>query len=231
MKNKKGQVLISTIILIPLIWLCLGLLVRTGTTAQIHNRVQNFLDRRALDSLTKQALALESLGKLNYYAGVIIDSRRSVDALLATPYLNVTLMTQLLAARAALVKKQKEISFIQNIIKQTGLSDSLTELKREFPSDLQEKITDHFDLPRRFFISVQKNYQGEVGAPLKLNSNFQDKQKVEIHAEVKTENFLQPWLNFYKSSNMKLSSTAEIKMNSMEEKWEVHLLRQTEGRL
>ena len=66
-------------------------------------------------------------------------------------------------------------------------------------------------------------YLKEIGAPQILDSDFHKNQRLSIAGRVQTEIYLPQWAGFARLPDMKVSSSAKVKMETLEGKWTVIL--------
>ena len=236
-----GQVLLFLLVLLPVLIALGGIMVRSGKTLVLNQRLQNHCNKRILDVLAQQALGLQALARLNPVARKVIDMRRKVDRTLesgmAPPYMIPPLLamaTQLRAMQVTILPQQKAIT-------RAALSKSLQVLSRRANVNDRGKIIEVFRpsdplLPHRsknsLLLHVQDEpaYAGEIGSPQTLDDDFHLRQRTAGEVTIQTEKFLDFWPNSKPSGNMIIFCEANIEMKTLEDKWKIQLVP-TLGRL
>ncbi|MBK9292931.1 MAG: hypothetical protein IPM57_00540 [Oligoflexia bacterium] len=223
----KGQALISTLIILPVLIFTSSMLYKSSSAALYHNQIQSSIDNKALNILLIQARALEALGKINPISASIITTRREVEklisVLLTTPG-GAVKVPPLLRLRTKLIKIQQSIFLKQQNIIKNSSAISQKEAKILFSKRFKGKVTAEV-WPKIFklFIEKKDEFKNEVGAPLKLNSEFNKKQNILIKAQMQTERFLSSFKNDKRFENVSLQSFAQIEMKELEGQWQAHL--------
>lgn len=223
-RQNQGQALIFLLVMLPLLMVATGVVIRSGNTLVVHNGVQGYCDRKALDAAAAMAQGLELLGKINPYAKGVIDLRRQVDKLLAAGTVTPALLPSLLRARQILKGAQAQIDFQQKAITQSHVSQSLMIINAIEPREYRGKIQTDFS-PRKpqLHVTALAGYEGETGAPLTLTPSFEKQQAVQGKIKMKTEEFLSPWPGFARASFINVDCRAVVKMEELEAPWEVDL--------
>jgi hypothetical protein len=226
--GNKGQILINALLLFPVLLILAGVITRSGKSAFVYTQTQNLCDRIALDALAEQAKGIATLGKLNPYAKKVIDLRREIDLLLAAAVLQPELIPPLLQMRKTLQQAQKTIELTQKNIERLAIGLSQTQLLKLLPSKYRGKLSFKWTAEKFFHLRKETGYEMELGAPLDLSFDFQLKQRLSGIASIQTEKFLIPWKinphqDFLKNPDMTLQCSAFIKMEGIENPWEVAL--------
>jgi len=228
-ENNHGQALTFLLILLPLLLLIFGIISRSGKTALIHDQVLNHCDKKVLDALAVEAQGLARIGDLNYFSRLVIQARRTVDALLAGTAWTVFSIPALLSAQRALKAAQHIIAGLQKTIKGTTIFGFTLTLNRPTPHAFSGKIHESYS-PQplmNFHLKDEEGYEDEVGAPQEPDSQFEEKAVASGKIKIFTERFLGFWIpnrTIKKSQDMFLECKAQIKLKRLEDKWLVTLI-------
>jgi hypothetical protein len=222
--NNKGQVLITFLILVPALTLIATYVYKSSATSLYYNQVQTSIDHKALEILSTQAQGLEALGKINPIAKEIIDARRAVDHMIATSVLAPMYLPHLIKLRETLKQIQRVIESKQSLIQTLTAVAVQNQLAHLVVLRFQSKIqTTYSPLFLKLQIKKQNAYSSEVGAPLELTSDFNQKQNILIQTQMKTEKFLIQQKDTKSFDNISLQSFAKIEMLELEGSWQVRL--------
>jgi hypothetical protein len=220
----KGQALFFLLLWLPLLLLVSGLIVRTGTLLLKHSKLQSHCDKKILDTLMWQGRGLEQLGKLNPYARVTIQARRTIDALIVAGVVAPPVLPTLIRTRLTLLKTQKVISGMQNTIKVSNLEKAIVTAHAPVPSDFSSKIIEATSPTPILHVKRESGFENEIGAPLELDSDFSKRQSASLTLKIFTEMFLEKWASFDREKDMKLICRGHIQMKSLEAQWSAVLL-------
>jgi len=223
MKDPKGQVLVILLLIIPLFILIFGLIAREGGTALAHDRVENHCNKNILDALEAQGRGLAALGSINPFARTIINTRRTIDPLVAAG------VVYLAPVQQALYMAQTVVARSQKAIETKTLIETKMILSSSAPKNLEGKIRESYRpfIPK-LYVEPEKIYQYEEGPPLQITEDFNKKQTASGSIKIFTERFLKFWPG--KAIDMNLNCKAGISMDRLEGKWIAELTKYEDKR-
>jgi hypothetical protein len=234
--SMRGQALALFLVSVTVLTGLLIVILRSGVLALKHTEIQRHCDRRVLDLAALEGMGLEALGKINPSARTVVAARRAIDgaiaAAVATPPLWKTLPS-LYRTQKAIQKIQMQIDRAQKlIIKSTLRAVQTAALRnpRPFAQALSETVTPKTPgLPHGsrdaliYHITQEPGFETDFGAPLALDGDFRQNQFVENQIRIRSEKLVTKPKGASPLPEMTLICRAQIKMNTLEDKWTAQL--------